>query len=56
VRVSLEGGRIIVEKMAGAVKEDRRARLRQAAAQARQSMAPEFAAMGADEIMDFLRT
>jgi antitoxin PrlF len=55
VSVSFEAGRIVVQKVAGAGKADRRAQLRKAAAKARKSMAPEFAQMGADEIMAFLR-
>lgn len=36
-------------------KEDRRAKLRAAAARVRKSMSPEFRQLGADEIMAFLR-
>jgi len=55
VSVTYEGGKIIVQKVAGAIKTDRRAQLRKAAAQARKSMSPEFQQMGTDEIMAFLR-
>lgn len=52
---SLEGGRIIVTPVATAVKDDRRAAMRQAAARVRNSLPAEFAPLGADEIMDFIR-
>ena len=55
VAFSLEGSRIVMTPVASPVRDDRRAALRQAAAQVRASMAPEFRRLGADEIMDFLR-
>lgn len=55
VRVTYEGGKIIVEKLTGNVNTDRRAQLRKAAAQARKSMSAEFRQMPADDIMAFLR-
>lgn len=55
VAFSLEGSRVIITPVAGPVRNDRRAALRQAAARVRASMAPEFRQLGADEIMDFLR-
>lgn len=55
VAFSLEGGRIVISPVASVVRNDRRAALRAAAAQVRQSLGPEFRALGADEIMAFLR-
>lgn len=55
VRFSLEGSRIIITPVATGVTDDRRTRLRQAAARVRDSLAPEFRQLGADEIMAFLR-
>jgi antitoxin PrlF len=52
---SLEGGKIVITLVATAVRDDRRAKLRAAAARVRGSLNPEFAQMGADDIMDFLR-
>jgi AbrB family looped-hinge helix DNA binding protein len=55
VSFSLEGSRIIITPVAAAVKDDRRAALRKAAARARASMPPEFRRLSSDEIMAFLR-
>lgn len=55
VTVRYEEGKIIVEKLANGRSTDRRAQMRQAAAQAREGMSAEFQALGADEIMAFLR-
>jgi antitoxin PrlF len=55
VSFSLEGGRIVITPVSSAVRDDRRARLRQAAARVRESLSPEFRQLGADEIMAFLR-
>jgi hypothetical protein len=41
--------------VATGVKDDRRDRLRAAAARVRESMKPELRQLGADEIMEFLR-
>jgi antitoxin PrlF len=55
VAFSLEGGKIVVTPIASSVKNDRRAKLRAAAAKVRSTMNPAFAQMGAQEIMAFLR-
>ncbi len=55
VAFSLEGGRIVITAVATGVKDDRRAKLRAAAARVRSTMSPEFMQLDADEIMDFLR-
>ncbi len=55
VSFSLEGSKIVITPVAGGVKNDRRAKLRVAAARVRASMSPQFKQMGADEIMAFLR-
>lgn len=55
VQFALEGGRIVITPVATPVRDDRRAKLRAAAARVRGSMAPEFRQLGADEIMAFLR-
>ena len=55
VAFSLEGSRIVITPIGTAVKDDRRAMLRTAAARVRRSMSPEFRQLGADEIMNFLR-
>lgn len=55
VSFSLEGSRIVMTPVATGMKDDRRARLRSAAARVRQSLNPEFRQLGADEIMAFLR-
>jgi antitoxin PrlF len=56
VSFSIEGSKIVITPVAGSVKNDRRAKLRAAAARVRASMSPEFKQMGADEIMAFLRS
>lgn len=55
VSFSLEGSKIVITPVASSVKNDRRTKLRAAAARVRASMSPEFKQMGADEIMAFLR-
>jgi antitoxin PrlF len=55
VSFSLEGSKIVITPVATNVKNDRRAKLRAAAARVRGSMAPEFQQLGADEIMRFIR-
>lgn len=55
VSVSLEGSRIVLTPVATGVKDDRRAKLRAAAAKVRRSLSPEFQQMKADEIMAFIR-
>jgi antitoxin PrlF len=55
VSVSLEGSKIVITPLATNVKNDRRARLRAAAARVRGSMNAEFQQLGADEIMRFIR-
>ena len=56
VAFSLDGGRIIITPVASSVRNDRRAKLRAAAAKVRSSLSPEFRQLGAQEIMDFLRS
>ncbi len=55
ITFSLEGGKIVITPVATGVKDDRRARLKTAAARVRRSLSPEFKQLGADEIMSFLR-
>lgn len=55
VSFSLAGGKIVITPVGTAVKGDRRAKLRAAAARVRRSLSPEFQQLGADEIMNFLR-
>jgi antitoxin PrlF len=55
VSFSLEGSRIVMTPVGTGVKDDRRAKLRAAAARVRGSLSPEFKQLGADEIMSFLR-
>jgi antitoxin PrlF len=55
VAFSLEGSKIVITPIATSVKNDRRAKLRAAAARVRSSMKSEFKQLGADEIMAFLR-
>ncbi len=55
VLFSLDGGKIVITPVATAVRDDRRAKLRAAAAKVRNSMSPAFKQMGAQEIMNFLR-
>ncbi|WP_374338853.1 AbrB/MazE/SpoVT family DNA-binding domain-containing protein [Methyloversatilis sp.] len=55
VMFSLEGSKIVITPVGTGVKEDRRARLKAAAARVRGSLGAEFRQMGADEIMHFIR-
>jgi antitoxin PrlF len=55
VAFSLEGDKIIMAPIATGLQRDRRAPLRAAAAKVRASFNPEFRALSADEIMNFLR-
>lgn len=55
VSFSLDGGKIIITPVASRVSNDRRERLRAAAARVRGTLSPEFQQLGAQEIMDFLR-
>ena len=55
VAFRLEGSKIIITAVATGIKNDRRAKLKAAAARVRKSMNPEFRQLGASEIMDFLR-
>lgn len=55
VTFSLEGGRIVITPVGTSIKEDRRAKLKAAAARVRGSLGPEFKQWGADEIMSFIR-
>ena len=55
VSFSLEGSKIVISLVGTGVKDDRRAKLRAAAARVRGSLSPEFKQLGADDIMAFLR-
>lgn len=55
VRFSLEGSKIVITPVGTGVRDDRRVKLRAAAARVRRSLSPEFKQLGADEIMRFLR-
>jgi len=55
VSFSLEGSRIVITPMGTGVKDDRRAKLRAAAAKVRASLNAEFKQLTADEIMKFIR-
>ncbi len=55
VTFSLEGSKIVITPVGTGVKDDRRAKLRAAAARVRGSLSPEFRQLGAEEIMNFLR-
>jgi len=55
VSFSLEGSRIVITPMGTGVRDDRRAKLRAAAAKVRGSLNPEFRQLKADEIMKFIR-
>ena len=55
VSFSLDGGKIVITPIASHVKNDRRAKLRAAAARVHSSLNPEFKQLGAQEIMEFLR-
>ena len=56
VTFAIEGGKIVISKLASGIKTDRRQQLRAAAAKARQSMSPEFRQMHAADVMAFLRS
>ena len=55
VTFAIEAGKIVISKLASAIKTDRREQLRAAAATVRQSMSPAFRQMDAADIMAFLR-
>lgn len=55
VAFSLEGSKIIITPVGTRVKEDRRTKLKAAAARVRGSLNAEFRQLGADEIMSFIR-
>ncbi len=55
VSFSLEGSKIVITPVATSVKEDRRSKLRAAAARVRGSFSTEFKQLGAEEIMSFIR-
>jgi AbrB family looped-hinge helix DNA binding protein len=55
VAFSFDGGKIIITPVGSPVKNNRRAKLRAAAAKVRSSLSSEFRQLSAQEIMDFLR-
>ena len=55
VSFSLEGSKIVITPVGTGFKEDRRAKLREAAAKVRGSLSAEFRQLGADEMMNFIR-
>jgi AbrB family looped-hinge helix DNA binding protein len=55
VTFSLEGSKIVITPVGTGVREDRRAKLKAAAARVRSSFNAEFKQLGADEIMNFIR-
>jgi len=55
VSFSLEGSKIVITPVGTGIQEDRRAKLRAAAARVQRSLKPEFQQLDADEIMAFLR-
>ena len=55
VTFSLEGSRIVITPVSTSVREDRRAKLKAAAARVRGSLSAEFKQLGAEEIMNFIR-
>ena len=55
VSFSLEGSRIVITPVGTGIKDDRRAKLRAAAAKVRSSLNPDFKQLDADEIMKFIR-
>lgn len=55
VSFSMEGSKIVITPVGTGVKDDRRAKLRAAAARVKGSLSPEFRQLGAVEIMAFLR-
>ena len=52
---SLEGSKIVITAVGTKVRQDRRSKLRAAAARVRNSLGAEFKQLGADEIMNFIR-
>ena len=55
VAFSLDGSKIVITPVKTNVNQDRRGKLRVAAARVRGSLAPEFKQLSADEIMRFIR-
>jgi AbrB family looped-hinge helix DNA binding protein len=55
VQFTLEGSKIIITPLGTGLTENRRAKLKAAAAKVRKSFSPEFKAPNAVEIMNFLR-
>jgi AbrB family looped-hinge helix DNA binding protein len=55
VTFSLQGSQIVITPVGTSVKEDRKAKLRAAAARVRGSFSAEFKQLGAEEIMRFIR-
>ena len=55
VTFSLEGSKIVITPVGTSVKEDRRDKLKAAAARVRGSFSAEFKQLGAEEIMSFIR-
>jgi AbrB family looped-hinge helix DNA binding protein len=55
VTFSLQGSKIVITPVGTNVKEDRKAKLRAAAAHVRGSFSAEFKQLGAEEIMTFIR-
>ena len=55
VSFSLEGSKVVITSVGTGIKDDRRSKLRAAAARVQASLKPEFKQLGADEIMEFLR-
>ena len=55
VAITFEAGKIVIQKLAGAKKPDRRAQMRGAAAKAQKSLPAPYRQMSATAIMEFLR-
>lgn len=55
VTFSLEGSKIVITPVSTSVREDRRAKLKAAAARVHGSLSADFKQLGADEIMSFIR-
>jgi antitoxin PrlF len=55
VSFSLEGSKIVITPVASGIKDDRRAKLKAAAAKLRKSFSEPVRSMGAEEIMQFIR-
>jgi antitoxin PrlF len=55
VTFSLEGSKLVITPVGTSIKEDRRIKLKIAAAKVRGSFSAEFKQFGADEIMSFIR-